>query len=295
MPWILLGRSKVDYQMGTEAPLITRALKIVSFALILTTVSLAVSAGYSGYQEYTGLSNMALSQSSELRVGFVGNDLRISGLSIPNNMSFPLKIDIAGVAGLQGATLGRFDSGAQTLAPGQVEPLNITLGLNFSRALATPTIFKQAWLNYTLFEINATIDATVPPLIGLNITKSINQTLPPVLGNLAATPLVSGVRLSSDGKSLLVPFQLNWINESPIQVKGQINVTLTNMPGRLPGSYGSGSGPFSLMTGANQFTATIVVPLSNLSQNNLPKGSYTFNVSINALGNSVSFPATVTI
>src|SRR5207245_1560292 len=153
--------------------LIVKALKIVSFALVLTTLSIAVAAGYSGYQEYEALSGLAQSQTGQLNFGIVGNNLTISGINIPNNMSFPLSVQLLGIAALQGAEIGSFDSGAHILQPGQVMPLLIILGLNFSKALSQAGVFRTAMLNDSVFEINASIDATVYPIIGLNITKSI--------------------------------------------------------------------------------------------------------------------------
>ena len=280
--------------MADEAPLIQKALKIVSFALILTTLALAVSVGYSGYQEFSALKSLQ-TNSNQLQFGMAGNNLTISGINIPNNMTFPMKIDLTGIAALAGSPIGKFDSGSETLQPGQVAPLKIALGLNFSQALRDVNVFKQVLLNGSTLQINASIDASVYPIIGLNITQVINQTMPAILGNFSAKINPSQVGLSSDFMSVIVPVQLSWTNGSPFQFGGILNLNLTGIPGKPVGNYAGAGGPFSLVSGPNQDTITFKIPVSDFSGNGFPRGTYTMNVSIKAYGNSITFPESVTV
>jgi hypothetical protein len=227
----------------------------------------------------------------------VGNNLTVTGITIPNNMSYPMKIDITGIAAIEDSPIGKFDSGAHTLAPGGSIPLDIALGLNFSQALHDSSVFRKALLNGSSLLINASIDASVFPIIGLNVTQAVNQTMPAVLGNLSTTIDPSKVTLSSDYTQVIVPVELSWTNGSPFQFAGNLNVVLTGIPGKPTGNYASGGGAFSLVPGPNQDTVTFKIPLSDFSGNNngLPKGTYIMNISLNAFGNSLSFPESVNL
>ncbi len=280
--------------MGNEAPLIQKALKIVSFALILTTIALAASVGYSGFREYQALRGLE-SNSNQIQFGLSGNNLTLSGINIPNNMTYPIDLHITGVAALEGSLIGKFDSGSKILQPGQVEPLNVNFGLNFSQAFRETNVFKQALLNGSTLQVNASIDASVYPIVGLNITQTINQTMPAVLGNLKASINPSQVTLSSDGRSLLMPVQLSWTNGSPLQLIGNMNLNLTSIPGKPLGNYGTGGGPFAITPGPDQDNITLKIPLSDFSGSNLTRGTYTMDISIDAFGNSITVPESVTI
>src|SRR5712692_807568 len=106
--------------MYSEAPLTSKALKLVSFALTLVIVSVAMVGGYSAYQEYSALSTFGTNQQGSANVSMSGNNLTISGISIPNKMSLPMRLEILGNASLEGSPIAIFDSGSQTLQPGQL-------------------------------------------------------------------------------------------------------------------------------------------------------------------------------
>jgi hypothetical protein len=282
--------------LGKEAPLILKALKIVSFALVISTVALAGAAGYSAYKEYSAISKLAGSELGQMSANFSGNVLSLSGLQIPNNMTFPLSVDLNGRIWLDGSSLARFDSGRLMIPPGQVRALSVNATLDFSQALSNRTLLEQMLLSTSTLKLETTIAANAVPLVGMNITKYANTTMPAILTNFQVHLNQSGAKLSSDYSHLLVPVSLNWNNPTPITLSGGLNFTLTSIPGKTAlGNYGTGGGNFTLVSGANQNNYTLSIPVSDLSGGSLQSGAYSFEITISAFGNSVSFPETVNV
>ncbi len=282
--------------MAKEAPLILKALKIVSFALIISTVALGGAAAYSAYQEYSAISKLAGSELGQMSANFSGNVLSLSGLVIPNNMTFPLSVDLNGRIWLDGASLAGFDSGRLTIPPGQVRALSVNATLDFSKALSNKTLLQQMLLNTSNLKLETTIAASAVPLVGMNITKYANTTMPAILTNFQVQLDQSGAKLSSDHSHLLVPVSLSWNNPTPISLSGGLNFTLTSIPGKAAGgNYGTGGGNFTLVSGANQNNYTLSIPVSDLSGGSLQSGAYSFEIMIFVFGNRVSFPETVNV
>jgi hypothetical protein len=120
--------------------------------------------------------------------------------------------------------------------------------------------------------------------------------MPAILTNFQVHLNQSGAKLSSDYSHLLVPVSLNWNNPTPITLSGGLNFTLTSIPGKTAlGNYGTGGGNFALVSGANQNNYTLSIPVSDLSGGSLQSGAYSFEITISAFGNSVSFPETVNV
>jgi hypothetical protein len=278
-----------------EAPLIAKALRIVSLALIISTVALVAAVGYSAYQEYSAISKLAGSDFNSLNESFNGSNFTLSGLVIPNNMSFPLTVDLKGNFSLLGYEIGTFDSGSQTIAPGGQAALSLSAPLNFLALLQVKNNLQQILLSPTEITIGTTISAYAQPLIGMNITKSTTVTLPAVLSNFSASIDSGGATLSSNHQYLIVPVSLGWNNLTPITLVGGMNLTLTQIPGKQAGNYGTGGGQLLLVSGPNQETYSLSIPVSDLSGGSLPSGAYTLNISLNVFGQTVTFPETVNV
>jgi len=83
--------------MSRETPLVSKTLSLVSFAIIIVIVALVLSGAYSGYEEYSALtgavnpaSSSTQSSQSQLSANINGSKLTISGLNVPNRMTYPL-------------------------------------------------------------------------------------------------------------------------------------------------------------------------------------------------------------
>jgi hypothetical protein len=285
--------------MSQEAPLSTKALRLVSLAIIVATVALAASAGYSGYQEYSALSKLASSQSG-LNESFNGTTMTLSGLTIPNNMSYPLSLQLLGTVSLGKVHIADFNSQPEVIQPGQSKPLSLAIGLNFASAFANPSVLSSVLFNPFHVTLNTTISTSVIPLLGLNISKSFDQVYPPIFGNLSSSLNIGSATNSPDNKSILIPFVLNWNNLSPLALNGNLGVALTGVPGFPTGNYGNGSGPFSVSAGPNQNTVTLSIPKSGPLANEFmtgtyPKGTYTFSLNFATYGINVPLQESVII
>lgn len=269
--------------MSKEAPFISKALKLVSLALILATVAIAATAAYSGYEEYGALRNtIERSSAGQLSLSINGSSLVISGLTVPNRMTFPLTLELLGNVSLDNTTVGNFDSGAYVIQPNESQSLDISVPLNFVEVLQNSNALKQALFNSSEISITTVISAGVVPLLGINITNSANTISGPILGDLQASLNTSDVLLSPDGENVQVPLLLSWQNSSPFSTGALwMNANLTEIPGKPTGNYGSTSGLLNLKNGQNEESFLLTLPLSDFSGKTLPaSGPYIVQIDL---------------
>ncbi len=266
--------------LGTETPLVSKAFKLVSFAILVAIIAITLSAAFSGYEEYTALTTVVsgVQSQNQLNAKLYGSTLRISGLDVPNKMSYPLSLEMLGNVTINSAQIGKFDSGVFVIPPGASQNISVSFGLNFSRLLSNARSFQSVLFNSSILSINSTIAARMVPLLGINISKAANSTLGPAMSNLATQIESSMSTVSSDGQAIVVPIAFTWINESPIAAGLWLNTTLIQIPGKMVGSYGGGSGPLSLVVGQNNATILVRIPADELSGGSLQPGTYTFQL-----------------
>jgi len=277
--------------MPKEAPFISKALKLVSLAIILATVAIASTAAYSGYEEYGALtSTVASNGSNQLAVTINGSTLSITGLNVPNKMTFPLTLELFGGISLDNITVGSFNSGAYVIQPNESKVINLTVPLSFSRLLSNTQALQRAAFNSSELSITTTISAHMVPLLGINITKSANTTSGPILEDLSASLNTSAAKISSDGRSVNVPLVFTWQNASPLSA-GAIwaSATLTNIPGKPAGNYGEGAGQVNLIQGTNTQSIELALPVSDFTGPSLPPGTYLFEISLSQSDSSQPF------
>jgi hypothetical protein len=119
------------------------------------------------------------------------------------------------------------------------------------------------------------------PLLGINITKSVNMTIGPIMGDLAANLNTSGAHLSPNQESMMIPLILSWNNLSPLPTGiFWLKANLTDLSGKQNGSYGSTSGVLNLVQGQNKQIFYLMVPIGDFSQKNIASGSYSLLISI---------------
>ena len=268
--------------MASEAPLVSKVFKLVSFAILVAIVALALSAAYSGYEEYNALTAAVGNTSSQnqLSAKINGSNLLISGLQVPNKMTYPLSLELLGNISLDDSQIGKFDSGSYLIQPGLTKSINVSVGLNFSKVISNSRAFQSVLFNSSILSINSTIAARMVPLLGINVSKTANSTLGPVMSGFAVNLETSQASPSSDGQFLLVPMTITWINLSPLTAGLWLNANLTGIPGTSPGNYGFASGPVSLVVGQNNETYLMRIPLSEFSGGSFPHGSYDFQITL---------------
>jgi hypothetical protein len=276
--------------MPKEAPFIVKGLKLVSLSIIIATIAIAASAAYSGYEEYGALSSMNGSTASQLNLVLNDSTLTLTGLSVPNKMTFPLTFELLGTVSLGNATIGNFDSGTYVIQPNESQNVNVSIPLSFASLVNDGSALRQAILNSTELSINATISARMVPLLGINITRATNTTAGPILGDLSVAVNSNGAKLSDDGSTVEVPMIISWQNTSPLS-KGSLwlNANLTQIPGRLHGNYGSSSGYLNFTQGLNQQTFELSLPVSDFSGKSIPTGEYSVNLALSQSPGSEPF------
>jgi len=263
----------------------------VSIAVILATVAIAATAAYSGYEEYGALTSSVEGASlNQLKLAINGSTLTISGLNVPNKMTFPLTLELLGSVSLNNAPIGNFDSGAYVIQPNQSKSVNVAIPLSFADLLKNTKALQAAALNSSLLTINTTVSAHMVPLLGINITKAANATTGPILGDLSANLNTSGAHLSPGGQTVDVPLILSWQNTSPLSSGALwLSVNVTDIPGKPTGSYGTFSGILNFTQGQNQQSFELRLPVSDLSGTSLPSGSYGIVIAFSQSQTSVPF------
>jgi hypothetical protein len=263
----------------------------VSIAIILATVTIAVTAAYSGYQEYGVLtSSLEGAPLNQLKLAINGSTLTISGLKVPNKMTFPLTLELLGSVSLNNAIIGNFDSGAYVIQPNQSKTVNVSIPLSFAALLKNTKALQVAASNSSLLTINTTVSAHMVPLLGINITKVANATAGPILGDLTANLNASGAHLSSDGQTADVPLILSWQNTSPLSSGALwLNANVIEIPGTPSGNYGTFSGALNFTQGQNQQSFELRLPASDLSGTSLPSGSYGIEIAFAQSQTSLPF------
>ncbi len=277
--------------MPNEAPFISKALRLVSLAIIVATISIAATAAYSGYEEYGALTTSVQgTSSSQLSLAINGSTLTLSGLQVPNKMTFPLTLELLGSVSLDNATIGNFDTGTYVIQPNTSRSISISIPLSFQSLLKDSRALQMAAFNSTDLSINTTISAHMVPLLGINITKAANTTAGPILGGLSESINTNAIKVSPDGKSVLVPLVLTWQNTSPLS-GGEfwLNANVTQMPGKPLGNYGSANGPLNFTSGQNQQSFELNLPISDFSGKNLPRGMYSIETALSQSSSSQPF------
>ncbi len=275
--------------MKEEAPVISKALKLVSFAIIISLVAIGISAGYSAYEEYSALAQLATTSSSGVNFQFNGSTMTISAL-VPNKMVYPVDLKVHGNVSFQNDSVA-FQSQGVTLEPNQEKPVQFNINLNFSQLLQDQSTLDSMLFNSSELRFKTTVSAKIQPLLGIGLTKSFTRSVGPILGGFNATIESSQASLSPDGKDILVPVVLSWNNSSPVTFQGMMNVTISQIPNRPAGNYGGASGPFSLVQGANSKRLIFSVPVTDISGG--LHGNYTFDFLLTSTGMSISFQKTV--
>ena len=274
--------------------MIRQALRLVELAFFIALIAITATAGYSGYQEYNALTS--LSKTSNIHGSLNGTSYTISGIVVPNNMTYPLSLSILAQVSLEHSLVGNFTSGEQMIQPGQTKSLSISFGLNFTRAIESNTALLQELLfNQTTLFVNSTLLADIVPLLGLSLASSANETLEPALQDLNLQVVSSEV--ASNQSTLLVPIVVSWTNASPFSFNGTIDARLVQIPGNPPGVYGTVSGIADVTPlSSNSLELTFGIPISELrGSTTLPSGSYEFQFNLNAYGTSVQFNRNVTV
>ena len=265
--------------MQREAPFITKALKLVSLSLIVATVAIAATAAYSGYEEYGALTS-SIGTTGEATASLNGSTLQISGLDVPNRMTFPLTLELLGVLSIDNVSIGAFDSGAYMILPNQSKSINVSIPLNYDDLLNNSQLLNQTAFNSSELGVTTTISAHMVPLLGINITRLVNMTAGPYLGDLSASLNESAATIGSDGESLNLPVVLSWQNTSPLtQGSFWIQANLTQIPGRPPSNYGFASGPLNLTSGYNSQSLDFNLPLNDFGKSP-PPGTYSIQIVI---------------
>jgi hypothetical protein len=280
----------------SEAPLISKALRLVSLALIIGTVALVATAGYSGYQEFGALAGTFSSSSSQgnnasaFSEQFIGNTLVISGINIPNNMSFPLDFQLSGIVGLAGVNIGNFATPVEHIMPGQTQPISISVALDFANALSNATALSLLLFNSSTMTFQTKVSADMVPLVGLNLSSSSNTQIPSILGNFNLSPGSS----SCNSQNCSVPIGISWNNPSPIALNGALKVAVTQIPG-VKGPLPNATVPFNVIAnGPGNETASLVFPTSEIASFSHPQ-QVDLNVTFSAFGANVTVPESVTI
>src|SRR5579872_199248 len=178
--------------MRSEAPLISKALRLASVVIIVAVVALAASVAYSGFQEYKILGSAFSSQGSQqgngIQMSMNGSELSLSGLSIPNNMTYPLSLQLRGTISLAGVSISSFNSPMQVIMPGQTGQLQVSANVNFSKVLSNSSAVSLMLQEPVKLATSLSIYAAIDPVANLNVTRMDNSTIGPVLGQFSVTP-----------------------------------------------------------------------------------------------------------
>jgi hypothetical protein len=278
--------------MRSEAPIISKALRLASVIVIVAIVALAASVGYSVFQEYKVLGSVFSPQgnqgNSQVLQSMNGSQLSLSGISIPNNMTYPLTLQLGGEVYLAGVHVSSFVSPVQVIAPGAVGQLQLSASLNYSKIFANSTALQEMLMQPATLSASVSIFAEIDPIAGLNLTNVSNQTIGPVLGQFSANPQSPYL----NGTNYVFPLQVSWDNQSPLQFAATLNAEMTGMPGQPAGNYSSASGPLNIVQGPNQETLYFYLPVSQIHPQNI-HGEYDFELTVSADGASVTIPESV--
>ena len=279
--------------MAREAPFISKALKLVSLAITVAIVAIAATAAYSGYEEYGALVSVGSASSSQLNAVLNSSTLTISGLNVPNRMIYPLTLELLGNVSIDDTRVGNFDTGAYVIQPGYSQSINVSIPLNYDALLNNTKALQQAISNSSILTINTTVAANMVPLLGINITKSANMTIGPIIGDISANLNTSATHISADHESMMIPVILSWNNLSPISTGSfWLNANLTSLPGRQSGSYGTASGVLNFVLGKNTQIFDLKLPIKDFEGGSVSSGTYSILLSFSQRESSVPFMQT---
>jgi hypothetical protein len=246
-------------------------------------------------QSQTGTSsnnnnNNGNTQSSQF-LQFNGTDL---SLNIPNNMTFPLTVQLSGLVRLAGTTIGNFTSPLQSIPPGQTIPISLNLSsLDYQKVLSNQTSLDSVLFNSAPLTFSIKISANIIPLVGLNFTTNQNTTMPAILGGLNVNP--GNPTCTTSGCNL--PLGISWSNPSPISFNGNVGVAVTSLPGASSSTLPKVSLPLNVTAGSpGSVNANLFFSSSNIQPQNFTPGSKIgLGITFNAFGANVTIPESVTI
>jgi hypothetical protein len=276
----------------TEAPLISKALRLLSIAVIVGMVALVASLGYSGYQEFQvlsgGFSSGGNNNSSPFSANFTGSAVTVV---IPNNMTYPLDVQLLGSINLGGTNIGTFASPVEQILPGQSMPISVPVSLDYEKVLSNQSALNSLLFGSTSLTFATKISANIVPLVGINLSTSSSSNIPGIFANLNLSP--GTLTNTSQGWSL--PLGISWDNPSPVAFNGGLTVAVTSIPGYSGGSLPSASVPLDVQANEEGSATPTLLFTSNQLQYLQPGQQIGLALTFSVLGANVTVSKSVTV
>jgi len=244
--------------MGKDAPIISKALRLVSFSLTLAMIMIFVTIGYSAAQVFEGIIASGDRFKTEQRVS--GNNIElVFKFSLPNKGIYPLELDLVGEASQNKVMLSRVISGPHVIQPGDSKDVE------FAIPLRQGTISDRELIKKLLFDDSETI-VNVTTRIGFQPFAFINVSS----GFVSPSGAVfSELKIEQQGVSALnrthssIELKVSYTNKSPVHFDGRMGLVVISTPTRTAkGVYGSTT--FNISINSNErITQTVFLPIRN--------------------------------
>lgn len=223
--------------MGKDAPIISKALRLVSFSLTLITIVILVTIGLSAWQVFEGFIASSDNLKMEQRVSSDGVDL-VVGVNLPNKGIYPLELQIVGESSVDRRVVAKSVSGPYMIQPGEKKAVEFSLPI-MKGSLSDPEFIRKLLFEDSSVTINVTTRIGFQPFAFVNFSSGFGNQGGSVFSNFSIRHEQTS-RFNSTHS--LMQLKVSYTNRSPIPFQGRISLNVVGTPTRTArGVYGATS------------------------------------------------------
>ena len=260
--------------MGKDAPIISKALRLVSFSLTLVAIIIFVTIGYSATQVFQGVISSGDALKVDQRITPEGVDLAFN-LKLPNKGVYPLELDLVGETSVDKVSIGKVVSGPHVIPPGETKQVEFVVPMRLG-SISDKEFVKKLLFQDSNIVVNITTRIGFQPFAFVNVSSGFANPVGSVFSGLK----IEQERVSPfNATHSLMELKVSYANKSPIPFLGKMTLVIVSTPTRSArGVYGATTVDVSTNSG-DAIVQTIFIPIRN---NVLGAGNYQVEVSVTA-------------
>lgn len=260
--------------MGKDVPIISKALRLVSFSLTLVAIIIFATIGYSAAQVFEGVIASGDQFKTEQRVSESSFDL-VFKFRLPNKGIYPLQLDLIGETSIDKVRVAKTVSGPHIIQPGDAEDVEFVVPLR-QGAISDREFVRKLLFEDSNIIVNITTRIGFQPFAFINVSSGFVSPSGAVFSDFKIEE--QGISPFNRTHSLM-ELKLSYTNKSPISFVGKMHLAIVSTPIR-PARAVYGASTFDVAINSNEaITQTVFVPVRNDARGT---GEYRAEVTVSA-------------
>lgn len=264
--------------MGKDVPIISKALRLVSFSLTFVTIIIFATIGYSAVQVFEGVLEFQNQFKPDQRVS--GNNVElVFKFKLPNKGMYPLELDLAGESSQNNTRIGNVVSGPHIIQPGDSKDFEFAVPLS-QGSLSDKEFARRLFFDGSNRIVNMTVRIGFQPFAFINVSSGFFSPSGAVFSEL----VIEQQSVSTLNRThSMMELRASYTNKSPAPFIGKMNLVVVSTPTKMvKGVYGSTT--FDVSINSNErITQTVFLPIRNED-----RGSGDYGIEVNVLAGAIT-------